>query len=78
MRDDHDITLFAKILKNECDEEFRFVQMHVKDNLTQILKIIIREKYPIKSEKDISKEIEKIQNSFIEETLWRKILHKIY
>ena len=78
MRDDHDITLFAKILKNECDEEFRFVQMHVKDNLTQILRFIIREKYPIKSEKDISKEIEKIQNSFIEETLWRKILHKIY
>jgi hypothetical protein len=25
LRDDHEITLFAKILKNECDEEFRFV-----------------------------------------------------
>ena len=25
LRDDHDITLFAKILKNECDEEFRFI-----------------------------------------------------
>ena len=78
LRDDHDITLFAKILKNECDEEFRFVQMHVKDNLTLILRFIIREKFPIKSEKDISKEIEKIQNSYIEESLWRKILHKIY
>lgn len=22
---DHEITLFAKILKNECDEEFRFI-----------------------------------------------------
>jgi hypothetical protein len=23
--DDHDVTMFAKILKNECDEEFRLV-----------------------------------------------------
>ena len=33
LRDDHEVTLFAKILKNECDEEFRFIQMHVRDSL---------------------------------------------
>ena len=33
LRKDHDVTLFAKILKNECDEEFRFIQQHVKDTL---------------------------------------------
>ena len=52
--------------------------MHVKENLSQILRYQIREKNPIKSEKDISKEIEKIQNSYIEESIWKKILHKIY
>lgn len=25
LRQDHAVTLFAKILKNECDEEFRFI-----------------------------------------------------
>jgi len=30
IRDDHEVTLFAKIIKNQCDEEFRFVQQHVK------------------------------------------------
>ena len=25
LREDHDVTLFAKILKNECDEEFRLI-----------------------------------------------------
>lgn len=30
LHDDHEVKLFAKILKNECDEEFRFVQMHVR------------------------------------------------
>lgn len=25
LREDHEVTLFAKILKNECDEEFRII-----------------------------------------------------
>ena len=25
LKDDHEVTLFGKILKNECDEEFRFI-----------------------------------------------------
>lgn len=25
LREDHEVTLFGKILKNECDEEFRFI-----------------------------------------------------
>jgi hypothetical protein len=25
LKTDHDVTLFGKILKNECDEEFRFI-----------------------------------------------------
>ncbi len=45
LREDHEITLFGKILKNECDEEFRFIQMHVKDTLNNLLKILLREKY---------------------------------
>lgn len=78
LRDDHDITLFAKILKNECDEQFRFVQMHVKESLTGILKGIIRERNPIKSEKEIAKETETIANSYIEEWQWKKIIYKMY
>lgn len=78
LRDDHDITLFAKILKNECDEQFRFVQMHVKESLGGILKGIIREKNPIKSEKEVAKETELIANSYIEEWQWKKIIFKMY
>ena len=25
LREDHDVSLFGKILKNECDEEFRYI-----------------------------------------------------
>jgi hypothetical protein len=29
MNVDHEVGLFAKVLKNECDEDFRLIQMHV-------------------------------------------------
>ena len=78
LRDDHDVTLFAKILKNECDEQFRFVQMHVKDSLAGLLKTIIREKNPIKSEKEVHKDTENVCISWIEEWQWKKIIQKMY
>lgn len=45
LREDHDVALFGKILKNECDEEFRYIQMHVKDTLVGLLKSLLKEKY---------------------------------
>lgn len=33
LKEDHDVLLFAKIFKNECDEEFHLIQSHVKDTL---------------------------------------------
>ena len=50
---DHDVRLFGKILKNECDEEFRFIQMHVRDTLASLLKVMLRERYHFKGEKEI-------------------------
>lgn len=53
--EDHDVTLFGKILKNECDEEFRFIQMHVKDTLYNLLKVLLKDKFPFKVEVEIGK-----------------------
>lgn len=60
LKDDHEVTLFGKILKNECDEEFRFIQMHVKDTLSNLLKILVREKHHLKSEGEIVQMCEQI------------------
>ena len=61
LKDDHEVTLFGKILKNECDEEFRFIQMHVKETLQNLLKILLREKYHLKSEGEIAQMCESVQ-----------------
>lgn len=52
-RDDHDVALFGKILRNQCDEEFRFIQQHVKEALVNFLKQQLKEKHIHKTETDI-------------------------
>ena len=52
IKDEHEVALFAKILKNECDEDFRLIQMHVKETLISLVKVMVKDKYPMKSETD--------------------------
>lgn len=40
---DHTVGLFGKILRNECDEEFRFIQVHIRDTLDQLIKTVLKE-----------------------------------
>jgi hypothetical protein len=61
IKEDHEVTLFGKVLKNECDEEFRFIQLHVKETLQNLLKLLLREKYHLKTEGEIAGLIEQIQ-----------------
>ncbi|EEH11761.1 EF hand protein, putative (macronuclear) [Tetrahymena thermophila SB210] len=51
--DDNDIAVFGKILKNECDEEFRFVQNQVKNTIQELLKMYLRGRYPYKHNSEI-------------------------
>jgi len=79
---DHEICLFAKVLKNECDEDFRLIQHHVRSSVLSVLKIVLREKYPLKSEADISRQVTRITKStgtsVMEEGIWRRIITKMY
>lgn len=78
IKEDHDVALFGKILKNECDEEFRFIQMHVKETLVSLLKVLLKDKNPFKSEAELQKMVEKIQNASMDDWMWKKIIEKMY
>lgn len=78
IKEDHEVTLFGKVLKNECDEEFRFIQLHVKETLQNLLKILLREKFHLKTEGEISGLIDTIQQGTIEDWQWKKIINKMY
>ena len=77
-KDDHEVALFGKILRNECDEEFRFIQQTVKETVFALLKAVIRERYPTKSEEHIGRLHEQIVHDQIERGFWRKIIEKMY
>ena len=78
IREEHDAALFAKILKNECDEEFRFIQQHVKETLLNLVKVMLKDKFPLKSETHIQTLLDNVQNGRIDETMWTKIIEKMY
>ena len=74
IRDEHEVALFAKILKNECDEDFRYIQMHVRDTLLSLVVVMLKDKHPKKSENEFSRMLDKIQNGSINESMWMKII----
>ena len=44
--EDNDVAVFGKILKNECDEEFIYVQSQIKNTILELFKVNIL-KFPI-------------------------------
>jgi len=77
-KEDHTVSLFGKILRNEWDEEFRFIQMHVQETLNSLLKIILKEKYPNKSEIGINDMYLQIWNGFVDDFYWARIIERMY
>ena len=60
IKEDHDIAMFGKILKNECDEEFRFIQLHVKETMLSLMRALIKDKHPYKAEAEITRSMDQI------------------
>ena len=77
-KDDHDVALFGKILRNECDEEFRFIQQTVRETVFALLRAVLREKYPTKSEETLQRMQEEVFLDSIEKWQWKKIIEKMY
>ena len=75
---DNDISLFGKVLRNECDEDFRFIQIQVKSAIMEILRDKYKRKYRLKSEGDINQAIQKLHGGLIDEWQWREIVTKMY
>lgn len=76
--EDNDITVFAKVLRNECDEEFRLVQNQVKNTIVELLRMHLRGKYPFKHNNEIKEIIDSKINSFISQEESHDIIKYMY
>lgn len=52
--------------------------MHVQETIVNLLKVVIREKYPHKSEIGINQIQDQIMNGFIDDSFWARIVERMY
>ena len=79
-KEDHDVALFGKILRSECDEEFRFIQQTVKETVIALLRALFREKFPQKTENTLIGMVDTVLSGkgFIDHWQWKRIIEKMY
>ena len=77
---DSEVALFAKILKNEIDEGFYYVQVHISASVKQYSREILRQKWPLKPESDLTRQMTELVNSKtrMDDFLWKRLLVRLY
>ena len=78
MKEDTDVALFAKILKNEIEEDFRYIQEKIKVTVSKVLKTYLRDRYKTKSESQITYAQERIESGYLSNSALVYILNYIY
>lgn len=77
-KDENDVAVFGKILRNECDEEFRFVQNQVKNTISELLKMYLRGRYPFKHNSEIKEMLDQKMKGYIQEDEATDIIKYMY
>jgi Ca2+-binding EF-hand superfamily protein len=75
---DAEVMVFGKMLKNECDEGFRFMIAEAKKAIEDILESQLRKKYKYKREVAIRQLLISIKEGAIEEWLWKGVIEEMY
>ena len=76
--EDIEVYLFGKILRNELDEDSRFLLIKLQDNISQLLEFYLKSKNPLKSQAEIKKSLNEKKNGILSEEEWKGIIYYIY
>ena len=75
---DSDINLFGKILRNEQEEDSRFILTKIRNTISELFEFYLKSKSPLKSQIDIKKMLENKKNGILNEEEWKGIIYYIY
>ena len=75
---DSDINLFGKILRNEQEEDSRFILSKLRSTISELFEFYLKSKNPLKSQIDIKKMLENKKNGILNEEEWKGIIYYIY
>ena len=76
--EDAEVYLFGKILRNELDEESRFILIKLQENISQLLEFYLKSKNPLKSQSEIRKSLNEKKNGILTEEEWKGIIFYLY
>ena len=76
--EDAEVYLFGKILRNELDEESRFILIKLQENISQLLEFYLKSKNPLKSQLEIQKSLNEKKNGILTEEEWKGIIFYLY
>ena len=72
------VLLFGKIMRNEQEEEARFIIQKVAESIEELLLYYIKRQNPLKSVNEIKKIFERKKKSELFEEEWKGIIYSIY
>ena len=76
--EDSEIFLFGKILRNEIEEDSRFVYAKLKQSVLDVMNYFLKAKFPLKSIADIQSMRNAKENGFMTEDDWKKVINYLY
>ena len=75
---DNDVLVFGKIIRNEIDEEFRFVQKQLKETVVELLRVKLKGTYQLKTDSQIAQMVVSRCRGYIEPEEWKDIIRYMY
>ena len=77
-KEDCDINLFGKILKNEQEEGSRLVLIKLKESISSLLEYFYKLKNEYKSQQEVNNEMKNKKKGLLLEEEWKEIIQYIY
>lgn len=76
--EDNDVAVFAKVFRNEIDEEFHRVQRQIKDTVVDLLRIHLKGKMRLKGDDVITEQLREKMAGLLTEDEWSNIVKYMY
>ena len=76
--EDNDVATFGCILRNEVEEEFRFVQKQVKSSIAELLRLRIKTDFPYIQEKAAKELLTEKMNGELDREEWMYVVAYMY
>lgn len=76
--EDSEVCLFGKILRNELEEESRFVVTRMKTTISDLLTYFLKAKFPLKIGSEIKSMAEGRMIGILNEDEWKGIVYNVY